>query len=310
MGIKMNQVRCNGQALKISEFDTNKVYGNLKCCYCNANVSFVDSYIRDLGEKKVTVQKYFRLKRGQEHEQGCQYTVDGAILNIYTPCANEEWMIKQGDKFLVRLRSVLPDTIETENQNVSNEPGHRKRQHDYIPNGKKKTYLSTMNQIMKLRALVESNSDLENKISLQYYDWRRGPYIVLWKNFYFDSENENDYSRLLRYLTNGKVYHPICVAGYLKSVSEYKPEKFSIKLENVAEDENKRIAITVYFESHQIYVQLKHKDSCKIVIYADFKLYQEREWIAPDKKKFIFYNITGDIHDMRQLLLLSNDLTV
>ncbi len=106
------------------------------------------------------------------------------------------------------------------------------------------------------------------------------------------------------------MYHPICVAGYLKSVSEYKPEKFSIKLENVAEDENKRIAITVYFESHQIYVQLKHKDSCKIVIYADFKLYQEREWIAPDKKKFIFYNITGDIHDMRQLLLLSNDLTV
>lgn len=31
MGMKMNRVRYKGQELKIDEYDTNKVYGNLKC---------------------------------------------------------------------------------------------------------------------------------------------------------------------------------------------------------------------------------------------------------------------------------------
>ena len=79
-----------------------------------------------------------------------------------------------------------------------------KRQHNYIPSGKKTAYLSTMNQIMKLRALVENNSDLEDKINLQYYDGKGVPYLVSWKDFYFDSENENDFGRLLRCLTNKK----------------------------------------------------------------------------------------------------------
>ena len=34
---------------------------------------------------------------------------------------------------------------------------------------------------MKLRALVENNSDLEDKINLQYYDKKGVPYLVSWK---------------------------------------------------------------------------------------------------------------------------------
>ena len=44
MGIKMNKVRCNGQELKINEYDVNKKYGDLKCYYCDADVSFVNSH--------------------------------------------------------------------------------------------------------------------------------------------------------------------------------------------------------------------------------------------------------------------------
>ena len=55
MGIKMNKVRCNGQELKINEYDVNKKYGDLKCYYCDADVSFVNSHERDLGERKIKI---------------------------------------------------------------------------------------------------------------------------------------------------------------------------------------------------------------------------------------------------------------
>ena len=47
-----------------------------------------------------------------------------------------------------------------------------------------------------------------------------------------------------------------------------------------------------------------------IITYAYFKFYRENEWIAPDDKKFIYYNITGNVYDIRQMLLLSDDTTV
>lgn len=259
MGIKMNRAMYNGQEIKISEYDVNKVYGKLKCYYCNANISFVNSHERDLGERKIIVQKYFRLKRGEEHEKGCEYTVDGAILNIHASCADNELMSKKDNKYVVRLKLIAQDNENKKSKNIADESGHGngKRRHNYILSGKKTAYLSTMNQIMKLRTLVEDNSDLEDKINLQYYDKKGVSYLVSWKNFYFDSENENDFSRLL-----------------------------------------------------QIYEQLKDKKECKVIIYALFKFYHEKEWIAPDEKKFIYYNITGNVYDVRQMLLLSKDTTV
>lgn len=59
MGIKMNRARYNGQEIKISEYDVNKVYGKLKCYYCDANISFVNSHERDLGEEKLLYKNIF-----------------------------------------------------------------------------------------------------------------------------------------------------------------------------------------------------------------------------------------------------------
>ena len=114
----------------------------------------------------------------------------------------------------------------------------------------------------------------------------------------------------MRYLTNKKVYHPICVVGYIKSISEYQTGRFCIKLETVSDEENKRVAIAIYFENNQIYEQFKDENDCKIITYAYFKFYRKNEWIAPDDKKFIYYNITGTVYDIRQMLLLSDDTTV
>lgn len=310
MGIKMDRARYNGQEIKISEYDANKKYGKLKCYYCNADIGFVNSHERNLGERKVIIPKYYRLMPGQKHEKGCKYTVDGAILNIYASCADDELMSKMNNKYVVRLLLISQDATKKESKNLADESGHGKRQHNYIPSGKKTAYLSTMNQIMKLRALVEDNSDLEGKINLQYYDKKGDPYLVPWKDFYYGSENKNDMNRLLRYLINKKVYHPICVSGYIKSISEYKTGRFCIKMESVLDEGNKRISIAIFFENKQVYKKFKEKTDCKIITYAYFKFYSERKWVAPNGKKFIYYNITGNVYATRQMLILSDETMI
>ena len=115
---------------------------------------------------------------------------------------------------------------------------------------------------------------------------------------------------IVLYLTSEKVFHPLCVVGYIKSISEYRIGKFCIKLEPVSIKKNERVTIDIYFENNRIYEQFSNKKDCKIIIYANFKFYQKKEWTAPDKKTFIYYNISGNVHDNRQILILSDETTL
>ena len=98
MGIKMNRARYNGQEIKISEYDVNKVYGKLKCYYCDADISFVNSHERDLGERKIIIQKYFRLLLVLLHNLTSHHK-----NNVHKKCASHT----QGSAFFT-LFSRLP----------------------------------------------------------------------------------------------------------------------------------------------------------------------------------------------------------
>lgn len=158
---------------------------------------------------------------------------------------------------------------------------------------------------MQLRTMVENNADLEEKINLQFYDWKNKAYLVQWKKFYYDSEKDYDYEKLLKYLIGGQVYHPICIDGYIKSVEEYQKDKYCLKLEPVLKEDGERVAISVYFHNEQIYRYLAGKENSRIVVYTKFKFYRKNEWDSPDKQKFIYYNITGNIYDKKQTLLVA-----
>jgi hypothetical protein len=307
MGIKMSKVLHNEKELKIQEYDTNKKYNQLKCYYCGTDVSFVDSYERDLGDRKITVGRFFRLKKGHEHHNGCKFTVDGEILNIYAACADNEIILKQDDAYVVRLLLTADDTRSITNSTIKEVTGHGKRDHNYISSGKKTAYLSTMKRIMQLRTMVESNNDLANKIKLQFRDYYSKSYFILWKNFYFDSLRDNDYSSLLKYLKGKKIYHPICIDGFIKSVNEYQPDKYCLKLEpvKIKNDETKRVAVTVYFDN-SVYDLCKGIEGKRMVIYGKYKFDRMNDWASPDGKVFYYYNIVGQIYDKNQVYLVDS----
>lgn len=231
MGIKMDKVRHNGQELKIEEYDTNKKYSQLKCFYCDADVIYVTKYNRDLGDRTITVNPFFRLKGGSKHKEGCQYTIDGVMVDIVARCADAELMTRCADKFRVRLLLVTDDGEEKTDtsHNGENEKGQYRRKLNYISQGKKAAYLSSMKRIMKLKAMVENNSELNNKVELQFLDRHGNVIDIPWNRFYYDTFAEKGYEKLLRYLRGRQVYHPICVDGFIKEIKKLK-EHYILKL--------------------------------------------------------------------------------
>lgn len=302
----MDKARCNGKELKIHDNEADKANGKLSCFYCNAEVVYVRTHKRNLGEREITVSRHFRLKRGEQHEEGCRYTVDGAVKYIYSDCADNEIMSKQDHYYIVRLMDILGDDHKINHHiETIDSPIHRNTRRNYIPKGKKSKYLSTMNQIMELRSRVENNSELEDTIRLQYYDSFGNPKTVSWNQFYYDSDAPNDYRNLFQNLKQKKIDHRICVAGIIDTVSEVTQiEKFCIKLRSVPGDGIDYISLSIYFKDGQLYEQLKDKESHKVIVFASFNLGKENIWPKGSSAKRIYHNIAGNINDPKEILLL------
>lgn len=304
----MDTVRCGNRLLDIREYDPNKKYGVLQCRFCGAEVCFVNSYEKSSGMSNVFVQKHFRLKAGEKHKQGCKYTVDGAIAHIYAACADEDLVSKKGDKYVIRLLSIPKETVsKKEYRDTKDGSRCEKKQLKYIARGKKTAYLSTIKQIMQLRALVESNSELDAKTFLQYYKLNGSPCLVSWDFFYFDLETENAGKRLLQYLIDRSVYHPLCVVLTMRKISEYDHGSFRINSEVVNIEKHKRLSITLYFDSRRIYDRYRSNVGCKMMTFAKFKFYKKNEWTAPDKEKYEYFDISAFVNDERQIMISGDE---
>ncbi|KNE19228.1 hypothetical protein [Virgibacillus pantothenticus] len=62
MGKKMKVAKLNGNIISINDYSQEKMPGDLQCRYCEASLSYVKKHSRDLGDKRIIVGHYFRLK--------------------------------------------------------------------------------------------------------------------------------------------------------------------------------------------------------------------------------------------------------
>lgn len=318
MGIKMSKVRHDGNELKINDYDIHKKYNQLKCFYCNADVCYVDTYKRNLGDKEITVNHYFRLKKGHKHDDDCKYEVDGAMLDIVAKCADNEIMTKNGNKFKVRLLLMSDKSHDISKllHIVDGENGHGKKQKNYIPNGKEIAYLSSMKRIMKLRTQVEENSDLGEKVELQFTDKFGNIINIPWNKFYYEASKEKDYGKLLKYLSKKKIYHPICVDGYIRQIkiinNYYILDLEAIKITDSLNGGDERVSVSYFLSHEQIFKSLEGKEGARVVVYAQCNFIESVDWnlskgkIANGEsvKKILYHKITGNVYDEKQILIL------
>ena len=86
--------------VSISEAENNQYTKPLKCEFCEAKVSFVGSYTRNVGDDIVVVAPFFRLTPKQAHSDECKYNVAGQVSVIARESEGDILVALENNKFI------------------------------------------------------------------------------------------------------------------------------------------------------------------------------------------------------------------
>lgn len=313
MGKKMKEAILNGKIISINDYNQEKMSRDLQCRYCDASLSYVREHPRDLGDRRIIVSRHFKLKPSSEHDEGCMNTVGGSLKTVYVKNADNEIMTKEDETYKVRILLVDNTTdfqsSSDQKDTVNNKKG---RKFYYIPTGKKTAYLSTIKSIMRLRSELDNNSEIQNKLTLEISSNNGDKINVLWRNFYFDSSEDESYRKMLNYLKR-KHDHSICVYGYIKEIKPIKDGYFlNLLPQNFSPEDNiNKVSIGYYMEDQDLIEKLKNHKNKRIIVYAQCKFQKKTSFTPLNNRSnepitFYYHNVKGNIYDKNQILLIED----
>jgi len=220
-GLKMFHARHEGKNNKIipiAEIGPED-RTELLCQYCNAKITWVDSYKRS-GR---TVLSYLRLRPNAEHAEKCKNRVKSAIENLVAHSQNVEYDKQIFDNnnagFIFRMNVLIDATFDLskskklyEEEKDPIEKERKRTSYRQIEN-KLADYFNSATGIAKIRAKIEESSDkkaLSKMVKIQINKKE-----VSWNDFLYD---EDRYPILFNKAE--KIKHPVAIALTVKSASE------------------------------------------------------------------------------------------
>lgn len=233
-GIKMRSAQdALGNSLSIESLqimhDSQQAIPELKCDHpiCGCAVRFVPRYQQNRSNRiePVDVPAYIGLTRESEHVAGCRYDATGQIKAI----------IAQSDQDFIgalgsgkrELRLLTLHNGLTGLSLSGHKPPPSGTSSAGIPTGnvttqfiqseeKLSSYLRTTADLVRLRALCESDAVLAAELSLCL-----GSKIIPWNRFFFEQENYDSAWQVIN--SSGAGFYPIAIAGVVKSHYSPKP---------------------------------------------------------------------------------------
>lgn len=322
MGVKIDKALYSKTKEMITNIEADKqelIGEKFTCPYCKVDLLFRRSGKRHLENKVIDVSPYFRLERGIEHEENCEYNTFGQIEVITRkPLALKEFMEKKKkDQYAIRLQVVKKAMVEMledeEKGKATNPKGERDAlDKNYKNSGSMAPYLSRMKDIMILRSKMEENKDVKKYLKLEYKSK-----TISWDKFYFGPEYK-DFLVLSKYFRNKpEPKHPICVEGTIKEYqikTDRKNKKYySFKLEKpYVKDKDTEgfrhipsVSLNIYEEQEKLidYMEKNYKKNNKqIIAYGD--PYVKVNSSTQNKVKY--HNITIWINRTAQVHLYNN----
>ncbi|MFK4435446.1 hypothetical protein [Paenibacillus sp. RC21] len=316
MGTKMPKAYYAQEEKILNINDANiKMNGSLFCevAICRVPVTFVDAHKKKLADKTVVVNPYFRLTSNEKkHYVECRYNTIGQIKVIAQDSDDNIIKAIEDNRYSFRLNVIdeaLKDLINLNKEQTKNDgqcAGANKPSKTYINQGKLDSYLSTMQKIMRLRSLAESNEELRELLVLQY-----GKQEVKWNKFYYESD---DLQKCYTYIKRNEVTHPMCIDGVIKEFSDPTEKfKFSVlKLTSpwVEPDKNgviNRPVVELIIRSDKVldYIQSDIKQT-KVAVYSKFQVSESKVLTFQDgdeTKKIRYLNIKGNLYHRNQIIL-------
>lgn len=305
----MYKASYNGLDIKLNQYKP-EMQGHLFCKSCGVPVTHTGEHIRQLGDREICVSAYFRLKNKTKfpHTEKCDYVVENRVKYIYACCCDDsEIMTKQDEKYIVRLH-IITDSMEIQSIDTNEFKAKMKRNKStlqYIRSGDKPAYISTIRKIMRLRNEVENESDLAEKLYLNFYNLRTSKYDdIQWKNFFVEHDKDY-YKRMYNYLLK-RVYHPICFCATVKKIQEptdkfpwYKFKCYSIKT-----DENQYVSFEILFKNRDIYEEYKNNIEGKEIVVYGSDHYATEPRKDNDKKEIEYLNMNTRIYGKNQIMIL------
>lgn len=202
--------------ITISMAENSDYKAPLKCEFCDAQVSFVNGFPREVGDKIISVKPFFRLKASHGHGSACKYNVEGQIKVIVRESEGSILSQAESGKFELRLLAVQKaiqelEELAKEKNKASSETKIESKEKEYIKSKKRLgSYINSALRVLKVRSLCEENTDIENLLEL-VFDGVRLP----WRDFYYE---DTDYFRCYSNLRKSTVKIPLAIKGIIKSV--------------------------------------------------------------------------------------------
>lgn len=223
MASKMPAARDAGSAfITIELAEQNQYKKPLHCEFCDASVSFVNAYTRNIGDDVVAVESFFRLIKGHKHREHCAYDIKGQIAIIARESDGDVLAAIEGNHFELRLLAIkkaldqLRAAAKKKKEPDPNRPTTTTEK-DYFPGETKLgAYINSAKRVLKVRAVCEEHAEIEDVLSLAFNGVR-----VPWSEFYFDDEDDN-YFRCYRQLTTATVEIPVAIFGTIKIIKRVK----------------------------------------------------------------------------------------
>ncbi|MCE0780159.1 MULTISPECIES: hypothetical protein [Pseudomonas] len=212
MGIKMNTANDqNGAEWCADTYQKGMGAEPLECSHCGTAVTFNMPHTREMYDKPVLVPGYFRLLPKGAHAANCPFGVDDEVNKL---AKSSEGLIEsiQQDKYRMRL-VMIKEALEGGTPKKPEPDGTRAQTgRTYTSNpGLLPAYINSASRALKLRAMCESNRDIEQHLELIF----EGNVKVSWDQFYFDPARHMEaYHAISQNITQ----HPIALEGQVKSI--------------------------------------------------------------------------------------------
>ena len=210
----------SNQKITISMAESSDYENPLCCEFCDALVGFVNGYPREVGEKIIFVNPFFRLKKGYIHSSECQYNIKGQIKIIVRESEGDILAYLESGRFELRLLAVkkaIKELQEIANKKIadSNESISHAKEKEYVRSKTKlNSYINDAQRVLKVRAFCEDNTEIENVLELVFDGVR-----LSWCDFYYEDE---DYFRCFSYVSKASISVPVAVKGVVKSINVVK----------------------------------------------------------------------------------------
>lgn len=309
MGIKMSTAIFNGEEIKVTEYQEemkNKIF----CKYCNVPIIYVSGYIKEVGEKEIKVEPYFRLKNKENHHKlNCNYLTSNIIKRIYAKVADTGLMTKENNIYITRLHIITKQKrnkeseksqLEINNYNIKNNKTKK-----YFKNGVCSAYLSTIKKIVKLKQALDNDNELCNIMVLQYYNTETETYDnINWNDFYIDY-NLAQYKNTYEKIKNNNVKHPICFYGKIKDIAYISKHNFySIKFYSLKESNDTFLSFSITTKNKDVYNYVLDKKDHNVIVYGCYHYVGKTNKVIQNDKKITYHNLSTSVNLKQQIFFL------